>query len=147
MPDDAPSVRRIAALPQPEPGLTAEMLVERAIALRPQLRAEQAEAEARGAYSPALHEAFRRAGFYRITQPRTFGGYEMPLPAFYKVIVEIARGDPGSAWCLALGASHGFVLASHWGEQAQRELFGPDGAFIAPHRAQPLGTLTPAPGG
>ena len=37
-------------------------------------------------------------------------------------------------------------MASHWSEQAQVELFG-DGHFIAPHRAPPLGILTPVEGG
>jgi 3-hydroxy-9,10-secoandrosta-1,3,5(10)-triene-9,17-dione monooxygenase len=115
--------------------------------MRPQLRAEQDESDARGAFSPQMQEAFVKAGFYRITQPRLFGGYEFDLTTFYKVMLEIARGHPGAAWCLALGASHAFEIASHWSEQAQVELFGSDGHFIAPHRAPPLGTLTPVEGG
>jgi 3-hydroxy-9,10-secoandrosta-1,3,5(10)-triene-9,17-dione monooxygenase len=122
-------------------------MIARAVALRPQLRAEQDEDDARGAYSPQMHEAFVKAGFYRITQPRLFGGYEFDLMTFYKVMLEIARGNPGSGWCLALGASHAFEIASHWSEQAQVELFGSDGHFIAPHRAPPMGTLTPVDGG
>ena len=51
-----------------------------------------------------------------------FGGYELEPAVFYKVMLEITRGDPGTAWCLALAGSHGFVLASYWPEQAQREL-------------------------
>ena len=48
---------------------------------------------------------------------------------------------------MALAASHAFEIASHWPEQAQIELFGKDGHFIAPHRAPPMGTLTPVDGG
>lgn len=145
---EAPSLAgRRDPLPQPEPGLTPQMLVERAIALRPLLRDRQAAHEELGAYGADLHEAFRAAGFYRITQPRLFGGYEFSLVDFYRVMIEIARGDPGVGWCLTLGASHAFLLASHWPEQAQRELFGPQGEFIAPHRAAPMGTATPVPGG
>jgi 3-hydroxy-9,10-secoandrosta-1,3,5(10)-triene-9,17-dione monooxygenase len=136
-----------APLPVPEPGLTLDELVARAVALRPILREQQAENEARGTYGADLHEAFRRAGFYRITQPRMFGGYEMGLPNFYRVMMEVSRGDPGVGWCLSLGASHGFIVASHWPEEAQRELFGPDGEFIAPHRAQPMGTVVRDAGG
>ena len=93
-----------------------------------------------------MHEKFVAAGFYRITQPSMFGGYEFDLATFYRVMLEIARGHPGVGWCLALAASHAFEVASHWSEQAQIELFG-DGHFIAPHRAPPLGTLTPVDGG
>ena len=111
------------------------------------LRAEQDESDARGTYSPAMHETFLAAGFYRITQPRLFGGYEFDLATYYRVMLEISRGHPGVGWCLALASSHAFEVASHWPEQAQYELFGNDGHFIAPHRAPPMGTLTPVDGG
>jgi hypothetical protein len=127
--------------------MTPERLLQRAIALRGQLRDEQDEADERGAYSPALHQAFRQAGFYRVTQPRLFGGYEFDLGTNYRLIVEISRGHPATGWCLSLGGSHAYVVASHWPEQAQRDLFGADGHFIAPHRVAPMGTLTPEDGG
>jgi len=132
---------RPPAIPAPDPALTTEEMIARAIALRPTLRDQQAENEARGTYGEDLHQAFREAGFYRITQPLMFGGYERPVGDFYRVMVEVARGDPGVGWCLTLGASHGFIIASHWPESAQRELFGPHGDLIAPHRAQPMGTV------
>jgi 3-hydroxy-9,10-secoandrosta-1,3,5(10)-triene-9,17-dione monooxygenase len=62
-------------------------------------------------------------------------------------MLEISRGDPGVGWCLALGSSHGFLIASHWSERAQRELFGPEGHFAAAHRALPGGAATPVEGG
>jgi 3-hydroxy-9,10-secoandrosta-1,3,5(10)-triene-9,17-dione monooxygenase len=133
-------------IPVPEPGLTPEEMIARAVALRPKLRAQQDENDERGTYSEELHRDFIKAGFYRCTQPRMFGGYEFDVATFYKVMTEIARGHPGVGWCLGLGASHAFEIASHWPEQAQIELFG-DGHFIAPHRAPPMGTLTPVAGG
>ena len=139
--------QRPSRVAPPEPGLTRDMLVARAEALRPLLRAQQEENEARGTYGPDLHAAFRDAGFYRMTQPRMFGGYEFGLDDFYRVMMEVARGDPGVGWCLTLAASHAFLLGSHWPEQAQREIFGPTGDFAAPHRAQPMGMATPEDGG
>jgi 3-hydroxy-9,10-secoandrosta-1,3,5(10)-triene-9,17-dione monooxygenase len=38
-------------------------------------------------------------------------------------------------------------IASHWPEQAQRELFGPTGDFRAAHRAPPAGKVERVPGG
>ena len=136
-----------SAIPQPEPGLTGAELIARARALREALRAQQDESDARGCYSPQMHETFLTAGFYRITQPRLFGGYEFDLATYYRVMLEIARGHPGVGWCLALASSHAFEVASHWSEEAQCELFGSVGHFIAPHRAPPMGTLTPIDGG
>lgn len=131
----------------PEPNLTREELIARAVALRPKLRELQDEHAAVGTYSAALHEEFRKAGFYRITIPRMFGGYEFDLPTYFKTMLEVARGDPGVGWCLALGSSHGYLIASHWSERAQRELFGPEGHFAAAHRALPGGTAIPVDGG
>ena len=134
-------------IPVPEPGLTQDQLFNRAIALRPLLRRQQDDAEERGCYAPEIHQAFLAAGFYRITQPRLFGGYEFDLATFYRLIVEVSRGHPAAGWCLSLGASHAYVVGSHWPEQAQRELFGADGHFIAPHRPATMGTLRPVAGG
>ena len=133
--------------PIPEPDLTPEQMIARAVALRPKLRAEQDEADERGHYSESMHRAFLEAGFYRAVQPRMFGGYEFDIPTFYKTMLEVSRGHPSAGWCLTLCASHPFVLASHWEEKAQRELFGPDGFFAAPHRPPPLGTAKPVEGG
>jgi 3-hydroxy-9,10-secoandrosta-1,3,5(10)-triene-9,17-dione monooxygenase len=49
--------------------MTPERLLQRAIALRDQLRDEKDEADERGAYSPALHQAFRQAGFSASPSP------------------------------------------------------------------------------
>jgi len=145
-----PLARRRAArtvVPVPEPDLTPEELIARAAALKPLLRAQQAENDERGAYSPELHQAFLKAGLYRTVQPRMFGGYEFDIPTFYRAMLEISHGHPSAGWCLTLCASHPFLIASHWPEQAQRELFGADGHFAAPHRVPPSGTLTPVEGG
>jgi 3-hydroxy-9,10-secoandrosta-1,3,5(10)-triene-9,17-dione monooxygenase len=133
--------------PVPEPDLTPEEIIARARALRSRLRAEQDEAEERGGYSDGMHREFLNAGFYRILQPRMFGGYEFDITTFYKTMLEISIGHPGTGWCLTLCASHPWVVGSHWDEAGQRALFGPDGNFSAPHRAPPTGTATPAPGG
>ena len=134
-------------LPQPEPGLTPEMAIERARALQPKLREQQDEADERGWYTDEIHQALLDGGLYRLVQPKMFGGYEFDLVTFGKVVMEIARGHPSSGWCYCLGTSHSLVMAAHWPEQAQRELFGATGDFRAPHRAPPAGQFTPVEGG
>jgi 3-hydroxy-9,10-secoandrosta-1,3,5(10)-triene-9,17-dione monooxygenase len=134
-------------LPVPEPDLTPAELIARAAALKLLLRQQQAENDERGFYSQELHQAFLDAGLYRTLQPRMFGGYEFDIPTFYRAMLEISHGHPSAGWCLTLCASHPFLIASHWSERAQRELFGPDGDFAAPHRVPPAGMLTPAEGG
>src|ERR1700734_4265563 len=136
--------RRVAV---PEPALTPDKMLARARALQPLLREEQDATERRGAYSPSLHEEFRKAGFYRCLQPRRFGGYEFDFKTYYRIGIELSRGDPSSGWCLIVGAGHSLMLGSFFDEQAQAEGFGPDGEFSAPSVAAPTGTATPADGG
>jgi 3-hydroxy-9,10-secoandrosta-1,3,5(10)-triene-9,17-dione monooxygenase len=130
-----------------ETGLTPAMLVERARAMRPLLREQQEANDQRGYYSDEIHDAFARNGFYRILQPKMFGGHEMDFVTFVKVIMEISQGHPSSGWCYALASSHALLVGSHWSEDAQRELFGPAGDFRSPHRAAPAGTFERVEGG
>ncbi len=135
-------------IPVPEPDLTPEQMIERAIALRDMLRADQEEADKRGFYSQELHEEFVKAGFYRMLQPRMFGGYEFDLATYYKIAVEIGRGgSAGIAWCLDLAHHHSLIVASFWPEEAQRDIFGPDGHFAAGARAGGNATAKAVEGG
>ena len=136
-----------AAVPVPEPNLTPEELIQRAVALRRRLRAEQDETERRGVHSEALHQEFRKAGFYRAIQPRRFGGYEFDLKAYYRLAIELSRGDPSTGWCVILGSGHALMLGAYFGEEAQAAGFGPDGNFHGPSVAAPSGTATPTADG
>lgn len=132
---------------QPEPGLAPETVIARAAALRRQLRQEQDESDWRGAYSESIHKQLLDGGFYRILTPKMFGGYELDPKVFIQVVMEISRGHPAAGWCFALGASHAYLLASHWPEAVQRELFGADGEFRSPAVGVPGGKFAPVPGG
>ncbi len=127
--------------------MSATALIARARALVPMLREQQEEADERGYYSEAVHREFLAAGLYRILQPRMFGGHELDLGTFLEVVTEISRGHPSTGWCYTLASSHCLILASHWGEQAQRELFGPAGDFRSSHRSVPAGKFKRVEGG
>jgi 3-hydroxy-9,10-secoandrosta-1,3,5(10)-triene-9,17-dione monooxygenase len=120
----------------PEPNLSAEAMIARARAMVPMLREQQAECERAGRILRATHEQFVEAGFYRIVQPRRFGGYEFDVPTFLRVMIEIARGCPSSGWVLALTAGHPLIMA-RFDERAQLEVYGVDGEFRAPATAAP----------
>ena len=66
----------------PEPDLTPDEMVARAVAMRPDLIERQADAEARTYYSEEMHQKFLDAGFYRCYVPRRFGGYEKSVKRF-----------------------------------------------------------------
>jgi 3-hydroxy-9,10-secoandrosta-1,3,5(10)-triene-9,17-dione monooxygenase len=130
----------------PEPDLTAAEMLRRAEAMRPMLRARQAECEALGRLPENTNAEFIRAGFYRILQPRRFGGYEFDLTAFVPVMTEIARGCPSSGWVLALTSGHPYLL-TYLKEEAEREAYGEDGDLRAPGVVMPGAVATPRDGG
>jgi 3-hydroxy-9,10-secoandrosta-1,3,5(10)-triene-9,17-dione monooxygenase len=136
----------VTAVSPPEPGLTPDELIARAVALRPRLVEQQAECEERTYYSEELHREFLEAGFYRLYVPRRYGGYEFDVPTYGRMLVEIARGCANTAWCMGLAAAHALQIASWWPEQAQTEIFG-DGDFRAAAVAAPIGPATPVDGG
>ena len=109
--------------------------------MRDGLREDAAAAAERGSSSAEHHEAFREAGFYRILQPRRYGGYQFGMGTFLRVIAEIGRGDPGSAWGLCLASGHALHLASFYPEEGQAELFGPTASSAA------RSARSPRPGG
>jgi 3-hydroxy-9,10-secoandrosta-1,3,5(10)-triene-9,17-dione monooxygenase len=136
-----------ATIPVPEPDLTPREIVARAAAMRPTLLELQADTEARTFYSEETHRAFTEAGFYRILQPRRYGGYEFDMPTYFRVIMEIARGCPSTGWCLCLAGAHVLQVASMYSEQAQRDFFAPDGHFACASFGAPVGVAEARDGG
>jgi 3-hydroxy-9,10-secoandrosta-1,3,5(10)-triene-9,17-dione monooxygenase len=134
-------------IPQPEPDLASDELVRRARELRSWLRDRQDQTELLTGVPEDTHKAFLEAGFYRILQPRRFGGYQFDLRTFSQVITDVARGCPSSGWNLCLAASHALVVAGRFPEQTQREVFGPAGDFRAPLPVAPTGTASRTPDG
>jgi 3-hydroxy-9,10-secoandrosta-1,3,5(10)-triene-9,17-dione monooxygenase len=121
-------------------------LVERARELAPKVLEQAGETEQRTYYSEELHEDFLDAGFYRMLVPKRYGGLEVDLPTFLRVVTEIARGDASTAWCLCLASGHALQVAELFDEDEQAEIFG-DGDFRCPAVAAPSGLATPVDGG
>jgi hypothetical protein len=86
----------VSEVPVPEPGLTPAEIIARAQALIPQIRDQQEEAEKLGHHTIALDREFVTAGFYRMLQPWRFGGYEFDMPTFWKAMLAVSAGDPGT---------------------------------------------------
>ena len=107
----------------------------------------RADNEARGGYSPERHQAFTDAGFYRMLQPRRYGGYEVGLDDFLRVVIEVSRADPATGWAMCLASAHVFQFAAFFGATAQDEMFPADGHVVIPSRNIPRGTVTPVDGG
>ena len=146
MPTTATRRKTPGVIQPPEPGLTPDEMLARARALRPLLLENQGRCEAEGRVPQDVNDQLVKAGFYRIVQPRRFGGYEFDVPTFYRVMMEIARGCPETGWVLALTAGHPLLLASY-PEQAQVEAYGADGEFRGPASFSPPGHAREVDGG
>lgn len=115
-------------------------------AMLPVLRERQAECESLGRLPEQTNDEFVAAGFYRILQPRRFGGCELDMPTFFKTMATISRGCPSSGWVLTLTAGHPLLVGGLLAERGQAELFG-DGDFRAPASLNGVAEVEPVNGG
>lgn len=125
---------------------TPQILVERARAMIPQLksRAKQCIAD-RDVPSETIAE-MRDAGFFRILQPRRWGGYEMHPNVFFDVQKLLAEGCMSTGWMYGVVGCHPYELAL-FHDQAQRDVWGSDGAMLVSSTYQPVGKVTRVDGG
>lgn len=121
-------------------------IVERARQMIPWLR-EQADAVEKARMVPkATIQAFKEAGFFRILQPRRWGGYEMSPNVLNKVLMELARGCPSSAWNVMVLGVHPFevgLLDPRCGD----ELWSEDDTRLISSSYAPFGTVEKVEGG
>src|SRR3954464_4913959 len=140
------STTETQSIPVPEPDLTQDEIVQRARDMIPVLRERQEECERIGRLPDETSRDFIEAGFYRILQPRRFGGYEFDLPTFTRVAIALARGCPASGWTYTLTAGHAHMRAALWSGEVQIAIYGTDGEVRMPGRFRP-GPATAVDGG
>jgi len=130
----------------PEPKLTFSEMLSRAEAMRSTLRERQQQCEQQRRIPDATHRDFLAAGFYRVLQPRAFGGYDFSLTDFARLIAEVSRGCIDTGWVLSLIASQPPLLCT-FPIEAQREAYGANGDFRAANVLMPRGSAIPSDGG
>jgi 3-hydroxy-9,10-secoandrosta-1,3,5(10)-triene-9,17-dione monooxygenase len=87
-----------------------------------------------------------KTGLLRAMQPRRWGGLEVDPLTFFARAMEVARGCPSTAWCLAVVGIHPWQLAL-FPERAQQEVWGPDPQARISSSYAPTGSVEPVPGG
>ena len=95
----------------------AQRLVALATEMVPRLRAREEECEALGRMPDATTAELTEAGFYRILEPRRFGGSELDLATFSRVVIELSRGCPSTGWAFAFAAGQAHMLAALFSEE------------------------------
>ncbi len=125
---------------------TGEELVARAKAMVPALkeRAKRCTAE-RNIPAETIAE-MQAAGFFRILQPKRYGGYEMHPNAFFDVQKILAEGCMSTGWMYGVLGCHPYELAL-FHDQAQQEVWGDNPAMLVSSTYQPVGKVTQVEGG
>ncbi|MCW2248621.1 3-hydroxy-9,10-secoandrosta-1,3,5(10)-triene-9,17-dione monooxygenase [Azospirillum fermentarium] len=121
-------------------------LVGRAREMIPWLRERADACEQARMVSTETIQAFHDAGFFRILQPRRWGGYEMHPNVLNKVLMELGRGCPSSAWNVMVLGVHPFevgLLDPRCGD----ELWSQDDTRLVSSSYAPFGTVKAVDGG
>ena len=125
---------------------TEAEIVARAEAMIPWLRAKADAVEKARMVPEDTIAAFKEAGFFRILQPKRWGGYEMNPNVLNKVLMQLARGCPSSAWNVMVLGVHPFevgLLEPVCGD----ELWGEDDSKLVSSSYAPFGTVKAVEGG
>jgi 3-hydroxy-9,10-secoandrosta-1,3,5(10)-triene-9,17-dione monooxygenase len=125
---------------------SAETLVERARAMIPTLRARAKQAAADRKIPDETIAEMKAAGFFRILQPKRWGGYEMHPNVFFDVLKTIAEGCMSTGWVYGVVGCHPYELAL-FHDEAQVEVWGDDTSVLVSSSYQPVGRVEHAEGG
>ncbi|HXZ08071.1 MAG TPA: acyl-CoA dehydrogenase family protein [Paraburkholderia sp.] len=87
----------------------------------------------------------KRAGIFRASTPRRFGGDALPPPRFLEILDRIARVDGSTAWVAAFGSANTYLASLPVETQEQIYATGPDQVFAG--GLYPLQRAAEAPGG
>src|SRR5580700_2564728 len=88
-----PATRHIATV-APDP----TEIVARARAMIPALAQRSLEGRRQGRIPDETIADMQRAGFFRVLQPKRWGGYEMALNTFYDIEMALGEGDMSAGW-------------------------------------------------
>ncbi|MEO5587844.1 MAG: acyl-CoA dehydrogenase family protein [Novosphingobium sp.] len=125
---------------------STEALIERARAMVPVLKARSRKCVADREVPAETIAEMKEAGFFRILQPRRWGGYEMSPNTFFEVQKLLAQGCMSTGWMYGVVGCHPYELAL-FHSQAQEEVWNEDTSVLVSSSYQPVGKVTPVEGG
>jgi 3-hydroxy-9,10-secoandrosta-1,3,5(10)-triene-9,17-dione monooxygenase len=125
---------------------TADELISTARAMIPTLRERaQRQADNRRLLPETIAE-MKAAGFFRVLQPRRWGGYEMDPRVFAEIQIALAEGDMSVGWVYGVVGVHAFQIAL-FDDRAAQDVWGADNSVLIASTYMPTGRATPVEGG
>ncbi|MFM6950635.1 MAG: acyl-CoA dehydrogenase family protein [Chakrabartia sp.] len=125
---------------------TSDELIARARAMIPTLKARARQCvKDRNVPSETIAE-MQAAGFFKIVQPKRWGGYEMHPNVFFEVQKALAEGCMSTGWMFGVVGCHPYELAL-FHDKAQQEVWGGNPDMLVSSTYQPVGKVTHVEGG
>jgi 3-hydroxy-9,10-secoandrosta-1,3,5(10)-triene-9,17-dione monooxygenase len=90
---------------------SAEMLIDRAKGMIPALKARAKQCIADRNVPAETIAEMKEAGFFRVLQPRRYGGFEMHPNVFFEILKNLAEGCMSTGWVYGVVGCHPYQLA------------------------------------
>ena len=104
-------------------------LVARAKAMIPTLRARSKACIANRDVAAETIVEMQEAGFFRVLQPKRWGGYEMHPNVFFDIQKQLAEGCMSTGWMYGVLGCHPYEMAL-FHDEAQAEVWGGDASML-----------------
>ena len=140
------SVRQMKADAEGRQSELASTLLSRAREMIPVLAERAAAAEAQRSVPAQTISEFKRAGFFRVIQPKRYGGYELDPQVFFDLQITLAQGCMSSGWVYGVVAVHNWQLGL-FDARAQEEVWGKDSSVLIASSYMPRGQVERVDGG
>ncbi|WP_327111992.1 flavin-dependent monooxygenase [Nocardia sp. NBC_01730] len=121
-------------------------VTERVEALLPTLRERAQEAEDLRRIPDETMKALQETGFFRLLQPKQWGGHAADPVLFYDTVRKIASACGSTGWVAGIVGVHNWHLALY-AQQAQEDVWGEDTEVRISSSYAPMGAGTVVDGG
>ncbi|WP_406269516.1 flavin-dependent monooxygenase [Nocardia sp. NBC_00881] len=121
-------------------------VTERVEALLPMLRERAQEAEDLRRIPDETMKALQETGFFRLLQPKQWGGHAADPVVFYDTVRKIASACGSTGWVAGIVGVHNWHLALY-AQQAQEDVWGEDTEVRISSSYAPMGAGTVVDGG
>lgn len=125
---------------------SAEVLIDRAKNMIPALKARAKQCIADRNVPAETIAEMKEAGFFRVLQPRRYGGFEMHPNVFFEIQKHLAEGCMSTGWVYGVIGCHPYQLAL-FDDKAQAEVWGSDPDMLVSSTYQPVGKVERTEGG
>ncbi len=126
--------------------VSPEIMVQRARDMVPFLKEMASRAETERKIPEETVQKMKDAGFFRVLQPKRWGGYEMDPQVFFDIQLTLAEGCMSTAWIYGVIAVHNWQIAL-FDLKAQQDVWEKDTSILIASSYMPVGKVVPVEGG